>query len=558
MQTVRDLLAHYPRRLAERGELTELSSLQVDDEVTVVADVLQPATSAAPSAGPGSRSSSATARPPCRSCSSARQAWRQRELTPGARGLFSGKVGEFRGRRQLVHPEYLLLRGSDGTDDTDAATYAGPAHPGLPGHPGGADLDDLARRRARAADAGRGARPAGRRRPRAPRPDVGRRRDPGHAPPRRPRAVGRGPAPAGLGRGARRPARARPAAPRRRAPTRPAPAGAPGRPARRLRRPAAVRAHRGPARGGGDRRRRAGRRAPDAPAAAGRGRLAARRWWRCGRCCRWSTPAARPRCSPRPRCWPPSTPARIETLLGPLAHGGMLGGADDGTRVALLTGSLPAPARKAALLEAAGGSAGIVVGTHALIQEHVQFADLGLVVVDEQHRFGVEQRDALRGKAADPAARAGHDGDADPAHRRHDRVRRPRDLHAGRAAGRPRADHHLGGARGREAGLARPRLAAHPRGGRGRPAGLRRLPAHRRRAATGRRAPSRAELDDDQPQPGRPPLAVPGRRCRCCAEGPLPGLRVAAAARPAARPRTRTARCSTSPPGASTCWSRPP
>ena len=61
----------------------------------------------------------------------------------------------------------------------------------------------------------------------------------------------------------------------------------------------------------------------------------------------------------------------IDALLGPLAHGGMLGGAADGTRVALLTGSLPAPARKAALLEAAGGSAGIVVGTHALIQEHV-------------------------------------------------------------------------------------------------------------------------------------------------------------------------------------------
>src|SRR5581483_10046794 len=57
---------------------------------------------------------------------------------------------------------------------------------------------------------------------------------------------------------------------------------------------------------------------------------------------------------------------------------------------------------KQALLDAASGAAGIVVGTHALIQEHVQFADLGLVVVDEQHRFGVEQRDALRGKAATP------------------------------------------------------------------------------------------------------------------------------------------------------------
>jgi ATP-dependent DNA helicase RecG len=54
------------------------------------------------------------------------------------------------------------------------------------------------------------------------------------------------------------------------------------------------------------------------------------------------------------------------------------------------------------LLRAASGEAGIVVGTHALLQEHVQFADLGLVVVDEQHRFGVEQRDALRSKAVQP------------------------------------------------------------------------------------------------------------------------------------------------------------
>jgi ATP-dependent DNA helicase RecG len=89
----------------------------------------------------------------------------------------------------------------------------------------------------------------------------------------------------------------------------------------------------------------------------------------------------------------------LSALLGPLAEAGLLGGADVGTRVALLTGSLGAAARKRALLDAASGAAGIVVGTHALLGEHVQFADLGLVVVDEQHRFGVEQRDALRAKA---------------------------------------------------------------------------------------------------------------------------------------------------------------
>ncbi len=64
-------------------------------------------------------------------------------------------------------------------------------------------------------------------------------------------------------------------------------------------------------------------------------------------------------------------------------------------RVVLLTGRLPAPERRSALAAIADGSAGIVVGTHALIQEGVDFARLGLVVVDEQHRFGVRQRMAL-------------------------------------------------------------------------------------------------------------------------------------------------------------------
>ncbi|WP_255300498.1 ATP-dependent DNA helicase RecG [Arthrobacter koreensis] len=90
--------------------------------------------------------------------------------------------------------------------------------------------------------------------------------------------------------------------------------------------------------------------------------------------------------------------ASITRTLGPLGQAGMLGGSENATRVTLLTGSMSTAQRKAALLEAASGSAGIVIGTHALLSEHVQFADLGLVVVDEQHRFGVEQRDILRTK----------------------------------------------------------------------------------------------------------------------------------------------------------------
>ena len=92
----------------------------------------------------------------------------------------------------------------------------------------------------------------------------------------------------------------------------------------------------------------------------------------------------------------------IRALLGPMAEAGMLGGSNEGTQVALLTGSLSAAQRRSALLDIASGDAGIVVGTHALLQEAVDFYDLGLVVVDEQHRFGVEQRDALRAKGRQP------------------------------------------------------------------------------------------------------------------------------------------------------------
>lgn len=91
----------------------------------------------------------------------------------------------------------------------------------------------------------------------------------------------------------------------------------------------------------------------------------------------------------------------ISNLLGDLGLGSLLAGTSDSTRVVLLTGNMPAAARKAALSEIASGAAGIVIGTHALLEESVMFADLGLVVVDEQHRFGVEQRDRLRERGQD-------------------------------------------------------------------------------------------------------------------------------------------------------------
>ncbi|MCM3554926.1 ATP-dependent DNA helicase RecG [Janibacter melonis] len=92
----------------------------------------------------------------------------------------------------------------------------------------------------------------------------------------------------------------------------------------------------------------------------------------------------------------------IRGMLGDLAEAGMLGGAEDATRVQLLTGSMSTQARREALIHIATGAAGIVVGTHALLEDVVTFDDLALVVVDEQHRFGVEQRDALRAKGEHP------------------------------------------------------------------------------------------------------------------------------------------------------------
>ncbi|MFH8772900.1 helicase-related protein [Streptomyces sp. NPDC017958] len=92
----------------------------------------------------------------------------------------------------------------------------------------------------------------------------------------------------------------------------------------------------------------------------------------------------------------------VVEMMGELAEGGMLGGAEHATKVVLLTGSMGAAARRQALLDLVTADAGIVIGTHALIEDKVQFHDLGLVVVDEQHRFGVEQRDALRGKGKQP------------------------------------------------------------------------------------------------------------------------------------------------------------
>jgi ATP-dependent DNA helicase RecG len=401
IRTVGDLLAHYPRRIAERGELTDLASLRVDDDVTVLAEV-RSARAIRNRSGRGERLEVVVGdgRGTLKlTFFGRRQTWRQRELTPGTRGLFAGKVSVFNQSRQLTHPEYQILRGE--VDVAVADEFAAALIPVYP-----ATKDVRTWEIARAVDLVLSLLD--------PLPDplpaeVVRRRgllefD---------RAV----------RGVHQPeSRDEWFAARRRlawdeamtvqlvlAQRRLAAAANPATP-----RPLAA----GGLRDGFD--ARLPFRLTDGQQVVGeklaaelaghhpmqrllQGEVGSGKTVVALRGMLQVVDAGGQAALLAPTEVLAAQHARtIEAMLGPLGRAGQLDAADRATRVSLLTASLPAPRRKAALLDAASGAAGIVVGTHALIQEAVSFADLGLVVVDEQHRFGVEQRDALRGKAVRP------------------------------------------------------------------------------------------------------------------------------------------------------------
>ena len=400
LRTVGDLLRHYPRRYETRGDLTDLASLRDGEHVTVQAEIAKVTSrpmrnrrgtivEATVTDGHGQLTLTFFAR--------GRQDWRERQLAPGLHGLFSGQVSTFRGKRQLAHPEYELLGVDD--DAHRAAEYAAqiiPVYPAASGitswQIGGAarialdvlDVQDPMPRPIRdrhglcgLADALRGIhRPIDW-------PDVERSRKrlkwdeafllqtvlaqrrlaaTAYSATPRPRVPGglldafdeRLPFDLTVGQEL--------------AGTEISEEIARSHPMHRLlqgevgsgKTVIAVRAMLQVVDAGGQ----AALLAPT--------EVLAQQHYR-----------------------------SITGQLGPLAQAGQLGGAEHATRVALLTGSLGAAARRRALLEAASGDAGIVIGTHALLEEQVQFAGLGLVVIDEQHRFGVEQRDALRDKAGD-------------------------------------------------------------------------------------------------------------------------------------------------------------
>ena len=401
VRTVGELLRHYPRRYENRGELTDLASLRDGENVTVQAEIAsvsvrrmrnRPGTvlEAVVTDGRGRLTLTFFGR--------GRQDWREKVLRPGVRGLFAGQVSTFQGKRQLSHPEYELL--GSGEAVARAAEYAAEL---IPVYPATSDITSW-----QIADSVRMALDL---------LDVDD--DP------LPRVIRDRHGLSGLAdalRGIHRPADRRDAE----------------RARQRLkwdeaftlqvilaqRRRAAIAFSATP------RKRR-----PDGLVAEFDGRLPFE--LTVGQQLAGATIADELALDhPMHRLLqgevgsgktviavramlqvvdgggqavllaPTEVLAQqhyrsISALLGPLAQAGQLGGAEQATRLTLLTGSLGAAARRKALLDAASGGAGIVIGTHALLEENVQFADLGLVVIDEQHRFGVEQRDALREKAGD-------------------------------------------------------------------------------------------------------------------------------------------------------------
>lgn len=109
MVTVGDLLSHYPRRYARRGELTEISMLPIDENATIVAEVLEVRERSMKSRKGSILEVKISDGKGILTLTYFNQAWRQNDLRPGVRGIFAGKVTDYRGNLQLTHPAYELF-----------------------------------------------------------------------------------------------------------------------------------------------------------------------------------------------------------------------------------------------------------------------------------------------------------------------------------------------------------------------------------------------------------------------------------------------------------------
>jgi ATP-dependent DNA helicase RecG len=402
LRTVGDLLSYYPRRYETRGELTELAGLRDGEHVTVQAMIAAVATrpmrnrrgsilEAVVTDGHGSLTLTFFGK--------GRQDWRERQLAPGLYGLFSGQVSTFRGKRQLAHPEYELI-GVGAPDSTRAAEFASEL---IPIYPASKDIASW-----QIADSVRLAL-ASVEIDSDPLPAQIRNKHGLYGYARALTAIHR---PEDVRDKSRAELRLKwdeafmlqvVLAQRRRVSTE------------------YIALARPPVDGGllseFDRglpfELTAGQRQAGETISADlrqahpmhrllQGEVGSGKTVVALRAMLQVVDAAGQAALLAPtEVLAQQHQRSISQMLGPLAMAGQLGGAEHATRVTLLTGSQGSAARRNALLEAASGEAGIVIGTHALLEEHVQFADLGLIVIDEQHRFGVEQREALRGKAAD-------------------------------------------------------------------------------------------------------------------------------------------------------------
>ncbi|HEX6577776.1 MAG TPA: ATP-dependent DNA helicase RecG [Jiangellaceae bacterium] len=394
--TVGDLMRHYPRRYAERGQLTDLDSLHLDEQVTVLAMVEDVRTRSMKTRKGGITEVVVTDGSGRLVLTFFNQRWRERDLQEGRIGLFAGKVGVYRRQRQLAHPDYVLL--PEGTDVATAAEEF--ADRLIPVYAATANLatwkiarcvrvvlDTLGavpdpippaiRRRMGLMDAQSALRTVHR---------PASRDDAEHAR-HRLRFEEAFVLQAELAR-RRESAAALPAVPRK-----PVSGGLLDALDARL----PFRLTQGQIRVGDEIAADLARDHPmhrllQGEVGTGKTVVALR-----------AMLAVVDTGGQAVLLAPTEVLAQqhlrsLRDLLGPLGERGLLGGSEIGTRVTLVTGSMGTSARREALLDSVSGEAGIVVGTHALLEERVQFADLGLVVVDEQHRFGVEQRSALAAK----------------------------------------------------------------------------------------------------------------------------------------------------------------
>ena len=404
-QTVGDFLSHYPRRYARRGELTAISELAIDESVTIVAEV-RTVTERPMRAKRGSILEVVISDGRAHlTLTFFNQAWRAKELRPGLRGIFAGKVGEYRGARQLAHPDYELFDSDDAAAPVmtaaaiDPAVARGWAEQPIPIYPATSTMSSwqVAKAIGVVLDV-------------LPSLD-----DPVPGEIRRARSL------VELRRALElihRPAsdadwhRAQDALRfqeafvlqaallRQRAERRSEPATA-----RTAGRYSAEFAERLPFTLTHDQLTVGAEIERDLADGAPMNRLV------------------------QGEVGSGKTLVALKAMLAVADSGGQSAflaptevlaaqhlrsltaalGPDLAARLrpTLLTGQLPVALRRKAMLAAASGSASIVVGTHALLAESVSFAELGLVVVDEQHRFGVDQREALRLKGVNSGAGAG-------------------------------------------------------------------------------------------------------------------------------------------------------